>query len=604
MLANSPGAHEQFTLHHGDSLEVLKTLPDNSVDAIVCDPPAGIGFMGRDWDSNKGGRDAWIAWLSSIMKEGLRVLKPGGHALVWALPRTSHWTGMAVEDAGFELRERISHLFGSGFPKSMCVSKAIDKAAGAEREVVGRAVYGDGHVQNSAESMGYGGCDPDSDRRLLTAPATEAARQWQGWGTALKPAMEDWWLARKPLSEKTVAANVLQHGTGALNIDGCRVAGEAIKTTRGTALGRMSDDTWKADAMRGEQFESHPAGRWPANLITDGSEEVLAGFPQSVARPAAAVLRGEVSGDGGGDGNAYGAGMNKGARTGYADSEKSAARFFKQVSHDDEDLATIQRFMYCAKASKRDRNSGLDSSTEVIIEWSQSLESSTWENEARKVRLLVDTEQSPPRVTGAFGAQNNDATAWSTLLFGSGTTGQSQQGSMCTTKTKTGCTTTSEILSFCRSSITSASTQDALLEMASHGSHAENVDLSTLSITTTNELMASALGAEHVALPMRLKISASAAKSGHPTVKPVELMSWLVRLVTPPNGLVLDPFMGSGSTGKAAMLEGFRFIGIEREAEYIAIARARIEAAHRHACEGAARAQEPIAQPELFGKLA
>jgi hypothetical protein len=160
---------------NGDCLDVLRGLADNSVDSIVTDPPAGIAFMGKEWDRDKGGRDAWIAWMRSVAAECLRVIKPGGHAFVWAIPRTSHWTGMAWEDAGWQPRDKCYHIFGSGFPKSHNLSG-----------------------------------------------------EWDGWGTALKPAAEEWWLFRKPLSESTVAANVLKWGTGALNIDGCRVGDEVV----------------------------------------------------------------------------------------------------------------------------------------------------------------------------------------------------------------------------------------------------------------------------------------------------------------------------------------------------------------------------------------
>lgn len=360
-------------LRLGDCLEVLRTFPDGSVDAIVTDPPAGIGFMGKEWDKDKGGRDNWIAWMRDIAAECLRVLKPGGHALVWAIPRTSHWTATAWEDAGFEIRDRVAHVFGSGFPKSLDVSKAIDKAAGVEREVVGEKVRGD---VEKAKSSGVTMAAADANRNnkaifgygveKITAPATDAARQWQGWGTALKPAMEDWWLCRKPLIG-TVAENVLAHGTGAINVEGCRIAG--VKPLMKTIDSNERNNPILHTKSATGTGETTTQGRWPSHLIHDGSDEVVGLFP--------------------------------------ADKQGSASRFF-----------------YAPKASKRDRDEG----------------------------------------------------------------------------------------------------------------------------------------------------------NTHPTVKATELMRYLCRLITPPGGTVLDPFMGSGSTGKAAVLEGFSFIGIEREAEYIEIARARIAA--------------------------
>jgi site-specific DNA-methyltransferase (adenine-specific) len=184
--------------------------------------------MGKDWDKDKGGRGAWIDWMSQIAAECLRVLKPGAHALVWAIPRTSHWTATAWEDAGFEVRDRIAHIFGSGFPKSLDVSKAIDKMHGAERKSVGVNQYASrrtgagkmGTFENRGAGLG------GAESSIITAPATEAAKQWEGWGTALKPAVEDWWLLRKPISESSIAANVLRWGTGGVNVDGCRVEGQ------------------------------------------------------------------------------------------------------------------------------------------------------------------------------------------------------------------------------------------------------------------------------------------------------------------------------------------------------------------------------------------
>jgi DNA modification methylase len=388
-------------LHHGDCLEVLRSMPDCSVDSIVTDPPYGLSFMGKKWDYDVPSVDVWV--------ECLRVLKPGGHLLAFAGTRTQHRMAVRIEDAGFEIRDMIAWVYGSGFPKSLDVSKAIDKrdaaeeqqarryrftewvrstgitskqideATGtnmgghyttaasqpaimtrehleacrhllgevpewvekeadirsvesknfAEREVVGKRVGVDTTKQSIACAVSAQGLEQSTKHEFnITAPATDAAKQWQGWGTALKPALEPITVARKPLVG-TVAENVLQHGTGAINVDGGRVEG----------------------------------GRWPANFIHDGSEEAT-------------------------------------------DLLKDSARFF-----------------YCAKASKADR------------------------------------------------------------------------------------------------------------------------------------------GENH-----------------HPTVKPTDLMRYLCRLVTPPNGIVLDPFNGSGSTGCAAVLEGFQYIGIEREAEYIAISEKRIEA--------------------------
>jgi site-specific DNA-methyltransferase (adenine-specific) len=356
----------EYVLHHGDCLEVLKTLADSSVDAVVTDPPYGLAFMGKRWDYDVPSVDVWA--------ECLRVLKPGGHLLSFAGTRTQHRMAVRIEDAGFEIRDMIAWVYGSGFPKSLDVSKAIDKAAGAEREVVGiSSVTGARQSRtmddgNKGTRRTYQNNEPVVNN--ITAPATESARQWSGWGTALKPAMEPITVARKPLIG-TVAANVLQHGTGAINVDGCRVSasdGRPLIISHGEGFGSGEHVTAYGDGLSGSRHGGTTTqGRWPANLIHDGSEEVT------------------------------------------------------------ELLSDSARFFYCAKASKRDRGDG----------------------------------------------------------------------------------------------------------------------------------------------------------NRHPTVKPTDLMRYLCRLVTPPNGTILDPFTGSGSTGKAAMLEGFQFIGIEREAEYVEIAKARIEAAKK-----------------------
>jgi site-specific DNA-methyltransferase (adenine-specific) len=250
----------------------MRDMPDGCVDSIVTDPPAGISFMGKSWDGDRGGRDQWVGWMETIMRECLRVIKPGGHILVWALPRTSHWTAWAIESSGFDVRDIIMHIFGSGFPKSLDVSKAIDKAAGAEREVVGLHERADLR-KGKAGFRNLPGDNEDRGAIELTAPATDSARQWSGWGTALKPAAEHWILARKPLGEQTVAANVLKHDTGAINVDGCRVEGEPTSGS-GASMGGMFG---MKDKVVGVPNAISNKGRWPANIITDGSEEVVGG---------------------------------------------------------------------------------------------------------------------------------------------------------------------------------------------------------------------------------------------------------------------------------------------------------------------------------------
>ena len=433
-------AGDKATLYHGDCASILPRLPDASIDAIVTDPPAGISFMGKAWDHHKGGRNEWTAWLASIMRECLRVLKPGGHALVWALPRTSHWTATAVEDAGFEVRDVIHHCFGSGFPKSLDVARAIDRHLGADRTVI--VGEGKGRTGDAARPNGSSFSDDDYQwpgKFTITAPASAEAAQWSGYGMGLKPAIEHWILARKPL-EGNVAKNVLKCGTGALNIDGCRVGGESTRT-RMKDLSAAHGNLWGAPGVNTPitGTKVNPPGRWPANLVHDGSDEVVALFPETTG----GLLRaGQTRKDSKGKGGYHGGFPDVATQYDTGGDSGSAARFF-----------------YCCKASKEDREEGLDGFTP--------------ERRADRQKDNGPGGENPRNRT------NN------------------------------------------------------------------------------------------------------ARRNHHPTVKSTALMRWLCCLVTPPGGVVLDPFMGSGSTGKACMIEGFKFIGIEMEREYVEIAKARIEhAAH------------------------
>jgi site-specific DNA-methyltransferase (adenine-specific) len=415
-------------LYYGDCREVVASLADCSVDSIVTDPPAGISFMGKGWDHNKGGRDAWVSWLTEVMRECLRVLKPGGHALVWSLPRTSHWTGWAIESAGFEVRERISHLFSTGFPKSLNVSKAIDGVIGTQGK--GFIVAGDDgraaeFKQDHSKRADYG---------YLYQPATDAAKQWSGWGTALKPACEDWWLCRKPI-EGTIAENVLRHGTGGLNIDGCRIEGVKPQVTQGINSNPTSFNVATERRLSGDPS----IGRWPSNICHDGSDEVLAGFPDSQDGIAVQRNGGGQALFGGiaGNTNQVGARSDQGFGGGG-----SAARFF-----------------YCSKSSQEDRNKGLD--------------------------------DLPLRSAGEVTDRKDGSAGLDSPRAGAG------------------------------------------------------------------------------------RISGS--RNFHPTCKSTRLMRYLCRLITPPNGLILDPFCGSGSTGKAAVLEGFRAILIDISPDYCELAKHRIQ---------------------------
>ena len=320
------------TLYQGDCIEVMSGMADNSVDSIVCDPPYLLGFMGKAWDAADG-----IAGKSDVWREALRVLKPGGHLLAFGAPRTNHRMVTAIEDAGFEIRDSVMWLFGSGFPKSLNIGKAIDKAAGAVREVVGfidmRGAYEPGKAGPNSVSGGGSQCAGNLTEKKITAPATPAAQQWQGFGTALKPAFEPVCVARKPLDKSTVAANVLAWGVGGINIDGCRIG---IESTLRKSNAGTNGDGWGMGAQ--SHVNGSSMGRWPANIILDGSPEVLAGFPET--KSGALTAAQQVNGGFKGTINCYGTAA-AGGTTEFSANQGSAARYF-----------------YTAKASKSDRDDG------------------------------------------------------------------------------------------------------------------------------------------------------------------------------------------------------------------------------------------------------
>lgn len=402
------------TLLQGDCLQQLKQLKDNSVDSVVTDPPYEIGFMGKGWD------DSGIANNPELWKEVLRVIKPGGHLLSFSHSRTYHRQAVAVEDAGFEIRDQIMWVYGSGFPKSHNIGKAVDKLQGNEREVVGN---NPNHRESDALfELGFQGGKGDGKITKGTSP-------YEGWGTALKPAHEPIVMARKPF-KGTVANNVLEWGTGGINIDECRIGTEKV-STHSNGKGNTGDKGIYG-TYGNQQGSEEREGRFPANIIFD--EE-------------AGKILDEQSGTKSGN--------SKGAYT-YKDNEYQVEGFINNVKPNSPsnygDTGGASRFFYCPKASKKDRNEGCDELEEKGYSINQTHNSKTLE--------------------------------------------------------------------------------------------------------------------ERYALK---------SKNNHPTVKPTDLMAYLVRLVTPKGGTVLDPFMGSGSTGKASVREGFDFIGIEREDEYMEIAKSRIE---------------------------
>lgn len=362
------------------------------VDSVVTDPPYELGFMGKSWDSTG------IAFQKETWELAFQLLKPGGHLLAFGGSRTYHRMAVAIEDAGFDIRDQIMWLYGSGFPKSLNIGKAVDNVLGKKRTIIGKQSTEIGTHLKSKEGPGKGGNKPAVKNRytgnVLGGPVSSEAQEWEGWGTALKPAHEPVVVARKPVSEKTVAENVLKYGTGGINIDECRIGKEILEEQ---IAGQAKIGTFERKNMVTPKRE----GRFPANVMHDGSEEVLEGFPNTKSikgKSRTATIKNQTR-------------LN------------NSQEVF--VNNEYEDEGSAARFFYCPKVSKNERNRGLD-------------------------------------------------------------------------------------------------------------------------------------------------------KNIHPTVKPVELMKYLCRLVTPKGGTILDPFMGSGSTGMAAKDEGFEFIGIEKEKEYFEIAKQRI----------------------------
>ena len=644
-----------YQIHIGDCLETLRTLPDNSVDSIVTDPPYGLskepdmaevlrhwlagddyqhkgsGFMGKTWDSFVPGPAIW--------RECLRVLKPGGHLLAFFGTRTQDMGTLAIRLAGFEIRDSISWVYGSGFPKSMDVSKAIDKAedyklqaahrrawveavqeaglslpgnsrhdwtvgehapgnkwwaefeawlpglSGEKREAIERIVVGKGFKPRPTFHTADIGGEAEANEYAITTAATDAARQWEGWGTALKPAHEPITFARKPLAKgHTVAANVLAHGTGALNIDGCRVeptgesrerAGEASQDRRYTEAGGTNF------AAKPGIHGGDPAGRWPANLIHDGSDEVVALFPAEAV--AAAPVMGTEPTANGFSGPVKYSGMRERVAGAFHGDSGSAARFFKQFEvTDDVWLANL------SPALSVERNLSLQELADAIaqsdavtsalpegIALSAATEPSTSVTPSESRLIATAVIQAIPRfVTASLLGPLHDVLILSPSPV-----------KLVARREQIGTTTITASLSLSAGSAASI-TFSIMPKSSEAGAKASKpspgkfIYCAKASRKDRNEgLPSSDQPAVATNATMREREDANwSARNGnfHPTVKPTDLMAYLCRLVTPPGGVVLDPFMGSGSTGKAAIREGFRFIGCELLPEYGDIARARL----------------------------
>lgn len=314
-----------YKINHANIKEWAKNYDGPLFDGILCDPPYELGFMGKSWDSSG------IAFDTEMWSDILKLLKPGGHLLAFSGSRTYHRMAVAIEDAGFEIRDMIEWVYGSGFPKSLNIGKAVDKIRGNEREILDYATRPDGskaRTNVTAQSAQFGNSDSNDQR------PTKGTSEWEGYGTALKPAHEPCVLARKPI-EGTVANNVLKHGTGGLNIDGTRVG------TESTIRNNHTSGVWSSEQQ--ENTHGSTSGRFPANLIHDGSDEVLEVFPNSKS-----------------------AGEYKKERLNTFQPDKAMFALGYQTNKYAGDSGSASRFFYTAKASKSERNAGLEGFEEKV----------------------------------------------------------------------------------------------------------------------------------------------------------------------------------------------------------------------------------------------
>jgi DNA modification methylase len=559
----------------GDCLDKLKELEDNSVDSIVTDPPYGLSFMGKQWDYDVPSKEIW--------EECMRVLKPGGHLLAFAGSRTYHRMAVRIEDAGFEIRDMISWIYGSGFPKSMDISKQIDKRAGAEREVIG-----DGKPMKSLGVMHDDGWESDSNYKI-TAPATDEAKKWNGWGTALKPAHEPIVMARKPLSENTVADNVLEWGTGGINIDESRIptSEDTRRNAKGGENGLGDTSTFKIRERFASDMPKHD-GRFPANIIFDEEagkmlDEQTGELKSGFMKAGTPRLMSENPNK-----NTYGEWKpDTVANDTYGDSG-GASRFFYKPENDNINdniwqqqlnVSTAQRSLYQQEQvedfvvnlvairdnqeDKQLRNMIQPFMNEIQIVLKNNTEKgikrmiSLGQKFVQELQLTI-TERLKENPVKYVEIQKliNTTMIMQNLLNIDGFVEN---------------ITSNTILNSMVLGEQDSLTRFKYCPKASRKDRNEGVD-DLNNIPKNNSKMWDVDGSGEQYNPNKR----DGKGNFHPTVKPTDLMAYLVRLVTPKGGLVLDPFMGSGSTGKAAVREGMNFIGIEREDEYMEIAKSRI----------------------------
>jgi site-specific DNA-methyltransferase (adenine-specific) len=647
---------------NGNNIDILKTYPDNYFDAVVTDPPYGLGkepnaaelmkdwiehgyhevsgsgFMGKEWDAFVPQPVFW--------KEVFRVLKHGGHVLSFFGTRTYDWGVMSMRFAGFEVRDCIQWLYGSGFPKSHNISKALDKLEGAEREIIGDKVSIDGRLLSSrvpnAINKYQSGFNTYSDliyNTKITAPSTEAAKQWDGWGSALKPANEPIVLARKPLEKGlSIAENILKWGVGGINIDATRIGfkdeadyKESTQKNQHADFGTkpLTNNNVYGDYSMVQPKNYQPEGRFPANIILThhpececkGTKKVKAikgGNSRAIQKNTYNDFGKNYDNTPNGVGCGFGDENGKEEVENWDCHEDCPIRILDEQSgilksgkligeyngfgnngiygksglsnrNYESDSGGASRFFYCAKASKSERNKGLEQERwfydlELVLESISFTEQNLfiWESEELNQNMDLNGEaQQKKDISEGIVLLVEDKECYTTL-FGKGKEVLFPKAIKFTTSMGIKQTIELKTLNYYQPLSINDSIADVIETNKENGLNlAENVGLKNiLKLIFTKEKTGFPHGVRLVVkkMPQLINVKEVWKKSNiHSTVKPIKLMQYLVKMITPPNGIVLDPFCGSGTTGVACKLEGFQFVGMEQDPEYSKIAEGRIK---------------------------
>jgi DNA modification methylase len=577
----------QIKLMQGDNMLSLKKLPDNSIDSIVTDPPYGLSFMGKKWDYDVPSIELW--------KECFRVLKPGGHVLSFGGTRTYHRMVVNIEDAGFEIRDQIMWIYGSGFPKSHNIGKSIEKinVGGKDNlKVIGEKKG----LNNESGTKGFSytkeyipGVSIGGKQIQGTIPVYEINNEYEGWGTALKPANEPICVARKPLSEKTIATNVIKWGVGGINVDGCRVGTDKIKTTSNNGPGNNGI----YGSYNGCDDSIEREGRFPANIIFDKSAADMLDEQSGVSKSSERIGKPGGKTFGGSD-------MSDEVVGKWFGDKGGASRFFKVI---DEEPTPHNEPICVARKPLSEKTIATN-----VIKWG------TGGINVDGCRISFDMNDTNPATNPLYRQQND---------YKMPEKGVESEGAVSFTSSKNEINTEGRFpanIIFDESAADMLDEQTGILEsgkmfagqktkgyegpcmgkfspskttadtygdkggasrffyVAKVSKKERNMGLDSFEEKENPNATFGFMDDEGIINNGRNPENRSRVmKNNHPTLKPINLMTYLCRLVTPPNGIVLDPFMGSGSTGISALLEGFRFVGMEMDEDYFKICESRID---------------------------